>query len=79
MKCSWGKAKVGFCPLQAVSLQILEAGTVTFCRGSVAVRLTSPHSRYVSQATSEPRFLQEYDGTARTVVTILSTNHLPDW
>src|SRR5579862_1273183 len=30
MKCSWGKAKVGFCPLQAVSLQLLEAGTVTF-------------------------------------------------
>ena len=25
-----GKAKVGFCPLQAVSLQVLEAGTVTF-------------------------------------------------
>jgi hypothetical protein len=25
-----GKAKVGFCPLQAVSLQTLEAGTVTF-------------------------------------------------
>jgi hypothetical protein len=30
------------------------------------VRLTSPHSRYTTQATSEPRFLQQYDGTART-------------
>jgi hypothetical protein len=26
----WGKAKVGFCPLQAASLQLLEAGTVAF-------------------------------------------------
>jgi len=25
-----GKAKVGFCPLQAVSLQTLEDGTVAF-------------------------------------------------
>jgi hypothetical protein len=26
----WGKAKVGFCPLQAASLQTLEAGTAAF-------------------------------------------------
>ena len=40
----WGKAKVGFCPLQAASLQILEAGTVALSLARLPGRELNAHS-----------------------------------
>jgi len=59
-----GRTKVGFCPLQAVSL-LSKVGTVAFCNGSVAGRLKSPPLLIRGKNIAVRAYLKWYGSTPR--------------